>query len=76
MLAIGVLAAIAAALSAAAAVARRSVIGGLLSAIAMGWTIQAALAGATFLPAFAFGVISLLFVVLGSAVWSALEEDE
>ena len=76
MLATGLLAAIAATLSATIAIAQRSVIGGLLGAIATGWTIQAALAGASFQPALAFSAISLLLTALGRAVWRALEDDE
>jgi hypothetical protein len=76
MIVIGVLAATSAAANVVAAVAQRSVVGGLLGVIAAVWTIAAATAGMTFVPALAFGVIGLLFVALGTALWSLLEDED
>ena len=76
MLAAGLAAALVSGLSAAGAAVHCSVVGGLLSAIAAGWTIEAAVAGTTFIPAAAFGVIGLLFTALGRVVWRALDENE
>jgi hypothetical protein len=73
---ISVLAGIAAAANVVASVAQKSVVGGLLGVIATAWTIAAATSGMTFVPALAFGVIGLVFVALGTTLWTLLEDED
>jgi hypothetical protein len=75
MFAIAALALVATPVSTGIAIVQRSVVGCLLSAIATGWAIEAAISATTFAQALAFAAIGLGFTAVGGVVWRALQRD-